>query len=143
MAANDPVDSVMTRDPICMSKDSTVVDAAKAMAMQHIGDVLVLDGANAIGIVTDRDIVLRCVALGMSPDSTTLKQVCTTGLLAVKASDRQAEAIRMMRENNVRRVAVVDGQRPVGIVSIGDLARERDPSSLLGSISSAPPNDAK
>jgi CBS domain-containing protein len=90
--------------------------------------------------VTDRDVVIRAVAQGRDPKSTPVREICSSDLVTLSPDDSVGEAVKLMRERNVRRLAVLEGNKPVGIVAIGDLAVERDPNSDLGNISSAPPN---
>jgi CBS domain-containing protein len=135
------VEQVMTPSPIALSAEATIRDAAQQMRDASIGDVLVKDNGELCGIVTDRDIVLRAVAEGRDPDSTQLREICERDLVTIEPDKPADEAVRMMRERDIRRLAVVRDGRPVGIVTLGDLAAERDPDSALGDISSAPPND--
>jgi CBS domain-containing protein len=131
----------MTPDPVVVEADATLEEAARAMAENDIGAEIVIDGDRVAGIVTDRDIVVRAVAEGRIPGETPVREVCTTDIVTVEPDARVDEVIRMMRERDIRRVPVVEGDEPVGIVTIGDLAVERDPDSTLGDISSAPPNN--
>jgi CBS domain-containing protein len=115
-------------------------DAARRMKDRNIGDVIVLDGAVVCGVVTDRDIVVRAVAEGLDPKSTTLGEICSRELVTVHPDDSVKDAVQLMRAHALRRLPVLDGFNPVGIVSIGDLAIERDAGSALADISSAAPN---
>ncbi len=138
MAAN--IREVMTPNPITLPATSSAIEAARAMRDSDIGDVVVLDGQKICGIVTDRDIVVRAVAEGLDPASTPLKEICSRELTTLSPQDSVDEAVRLMRDKAIRRLPVVENKRPVGIVSIGDLALKRDPGSALGNISAAPPN---
>jgi CBS domain-containing protein len=131
---------VMTRDPHTVDASSPVVDAARVMREADVGPVIVTEGDKICGIVTDRDVVIRAVAQGRDPKSTPVREICSSDLITLSPDDSVGEAVRLMRERNVRRLAVLEGNKPVGIVAIGDLAVERDPNSVLGNISSAPPN---
>jgi CBS domain-containing protein len=134
----------MTSDPIALLETETLQAAGKAMCDNDIGDVIVLDdtGGRLKGIVTDRDIVVRAVADGQDPRATTLSTICTsTKLFTVTPTDSVATAVKLMEDNAIRRLPVVEGEKPVGIVSIGDLAQELDKRSTLAEISSAPAND--
>jgi CBS domain-containing protein len=137
------VQDVMTPEPVSLLSIATVADAAQAMRDNDIGDVVVLDDTTArlCGIVTDRDLVVRAVAEGKDPSSTTLASICSSELHCVTREDSVDDVIRLMREHAVRRVPVVEGDKPVGIVSIGDLAVDRDPRSALADISAAPANE--
>ena len=131
---------VMTTEVVSLPASATLVDAAKAMVDRSIGDVLVADGAELRGLVTDRDLVVRGMAEGCDNTTTTLADVCSADLVTVSPSDTIEDAARLMAENALRRLPVVDDGKAVGIVSIGDLAVEKEPDSALGEISSAPPN---
>jgi CBS domain-containing protein len=131
---------VMTRDPVTIDANAPVVDAARQMKTRDIGDVVVLDGGRVAGVVTDRDIVVRAVADAKDPQTTRIADVCSRDLVTVPSSASIEDAVRLMREHAVRRLPVVDDGRPVGIVSIGDLAIERDSGSALADISAAPGN---
>jgi CBS domain-containing protein len=134
------VEEIMTRDPRTVNADDPVIDAARIMRDDDIGDVIVVDNGDVKGIVTDRDIVVRDVAEGRDPESTPVREVCTTGITALEPGETVDDALRKMREADIRRLPVVDGGRPVGIVSLGDLAVEREPDSTLADISAASPD---
>ena len=134
------VRDIMTGSPVTLSKDASIVDAARAMRDNDIGNVIVTDGEHAEGIVTDRDIVVRGVAEGSDPGSVRLGQVISGELTAVAPDDPVERAIELMRDKAIRRLPVVQGGKPVGVVSLGDLAIERDPQSALADISEEPPN---
>lgn len=138
MAEN--IGDVMTPDPVCLDAGASLVDAAKAMDERNIGDVLVMKDGSLCGIVTDRDIAIRAVAHEKDPASCRLDEVCSKELVTLKPEDAIGDAIARMREHALRRMPVLDGQRPIGIVSLGDLAEERDRRSVLGEISAAPAN---
>jgi CBS domain-containing protein len=133
------VREVMTRNPVMLPKDTLVADAAKKMKGQDIGDVVVMDDGSIYGIVTDRDIVIRAIAENRDPRQTRLGDIATTKLVTVRPDDDVNTAIDMMRKNAVRRIPVVERGAPIGIVSLGDLAQRRDPKSVLGQVSAAPP----
>jgi CBS domain-containing protein len=132
---------VMTQNPELVSGDSTVADAAKLMRDKDFGGVLCGDGENVSGFLTDRDIAVRVVAEGKDPTSTTVSEVATTDLHTLSPDDSVEDAIELVRQHNIRRVPVVEGAKPVGIVSIGDLAIERDEDSALADISAASENN--
>ncbi|GAA3816171.1 CBS domain-containing protein [Amycolatopsis tucumanensis] len=131
------VRDVMTPNPVTLSADTPVRQAAQAMREKDIGNVLVRDGDRLAGIVTDRDLVVRALAEKDDPRSCTLGEVCSGELVTARPEEPADAAIQRMRQHAVRRIAVVDHDRPVGVVSVGDAAIERDPSSTLGDISAA------
>jgi CBS domain-containing protein len=134
------VADVMANDPIVCPPGTTVQDAARRMRDADVGNVLVGEGSTVEGIVTDRDIVVRALAEGRDPASTTVGEICSGATVTVAPDDAIDRAVQLMREHAVRRLPVVEGGRAVGVVSIGDLARERDERSALADISEAPPN---
>ncbi len=132
---------VMTPDPTICPSETTARDAAAMMRDKDIGNVLVQDDGGSLGIVTDRDIVTRAVADGRDPSDVRLGEICTSDIKTVSVDTPVDEVIRLMSDLAIRRIPVCEGDKPVGIVALGDLARDRDPSSLLGDISAAPPNN--
>lgn len=132
---------VMTQSPEIVSGDTTVADAAKLMRDKDFGGVLCGEGEEVKGFLTDRDIALRVVAEGKDPASTTVGEVATTDLHTLSPDDSVEDAIELVRQHDIRRVPVVEGARPVGIVSIGDLAIERDEDSALADISAGSQNN--
>jgi CBS domain-containing protein len=135
------VRDVMTQDPTTLDVTQTVLEAARAMKDRGIGDVVVADHGRVCGIVTDRDIVVRAVADGGVPSEVRLGDVCSADLTTVAPDTDVDEAVRLMRDRALRRLPVVSEQQVVGIVSLGDLAIDRDPDSALGGISAARTNN--
>ena len=127
--------------PVTCPADATVIDAARRMRDDDIGDVVVESGGALRGIVTDRDIVVRVVAEGEDPKECILLDICSGDLVTVAPDTSIDDAARQMRERAIRRLIVAEGDQPVGVVSIGDLAIERDEDSALADISAAPGND--
>jgi CBS domain-containing protein len=134
------VREIMTKNVINMQVSTTLEEAARAMREQDIGNVVVAEDERLVGLVTDRDIVIRAVADGMDPTTTTLGSVASRDIIAIQPDDTAQAAALLMREQAIRRVLVVDEQGLCGILSIGDLATEIDPDSVLGGISGAAPN---
>jgi CBS domain-containing protein len=139
--AKERVRDVMTVSTTRLPADQTVTAAARLMEAENVGDVIVTGVSDDIrGVVTDRDIAVRAVARGLDPKTTSLGDICSTDLVTVGSDTKLEEAARVMAERAVRRLPVVDDGKLVGVVSLGDLAERRDPESVLGGISSAPPN---
>ncbi len=136
----DTLREVMTSNPATLATSAMVRDAARAMAEKDIGNVIVMQDDTVYGILTDRDITVRAVAEGRDPDTTSVGDICTMNPETLGPDDSVDEAVRLMRERAVRRIPVVENGRPVGVVSLGDLAVERDPGSALSDISAAPPD---
>ena len=137
----DRIRDVMTSEPETLPAGATVREAAETMRANDIGDVIAIDDKGGIvGIVTDRDIAVRVVAEGRDPRATRIEDIASRELTAVSPDDPLERAVELMRERAVRRLPVVKRGKVVGIVSIGDLAAERDAGPALADISAAPPN---
>jgi CBS domain-containing protein len=134
------VREVMTEKPVALQGGTTLAEAARAMRDHDVGNVVALQDDRVIGIVTDRGIVVRAIAEGRDPSTTMLSRTCSRDLVTVSPEDSVDTAVELMRQNAIRRLPVVEDGRPIGIVSLGDLAVERDTQSALGQISAAPPN---
>jgi len=134
------VGEVMTRNPVRLSADSSVVDAARAMSDMRIGTVVVMDGNKPCGIVTDRDITVRAIATGSDPATTKLADISSKELAVVRPDQSIDDVMQMMKAHAVKRVLVMSDSTLEGIVSLGDLAREGDGESVEEDISRAEPN---
>src|SRR5262245_11992370 len=133
-----PVSDVMTSSLETVTADSSLVDAAEQMARADIGDVLVVDAENMLrGVVTDRDIAIRGVAEGRDPRNTLVGDVATPAV-SLDPNATVDEAMELMRRHDVRRLPVVRGGRPIGIVSLGDVSTSRKSRAVLADISAAP-----
>lgn len=136
----ETIRDVMTTDPITVEPTMTCDGVAHLMRDSNVGDVIVTEAGNVRGIVTDRDIVVRVVADGRDPASVPCGDICSGDLETISPDTPIREAAELMRRRAVRRLPVVEGGRATGIVSIGDLAIERDSDSVLADISAASPN---
>ena len=135
------VKDIMTRRTVTMDRETPVLDAAKAMREADIGDVMVTESDRLCGIVTDRDIVVRVLADERDPSATQLGAICSGDVVSVAPDDSIDMAVAKIRDRGIRRLPVLENGQPVGILSIGDLAIERDSDSALADISAAPPNE--
>ena len=135
------VREVMTAAPETVTPKTTLAEAAKLMERLDIGDVLVVEGEQLRGIVTDRDIAVRGVARGLDPSTAKVRDVFTPNAVSISPTDSVQQGIHLMRDHDVRRLPVVESGRAIGIVSLGDLAASREASRLLADISTAPPNN--
>ena len=134
------VREVMTTVPETVASSASLREAAEAMVRADVGDVLVTDGGELRGILTDRDIAIRAVAEGRDVSTTTVSDVLTPSVVSISPTATVHEAVELMRQHDVRRLPVVEAGRPIGVVSIGDLAVSREPASLLADITVSPPN---
>jgi len=131
---------VMTTNPATLDAAAAVADAARMMRDRDVGAVLVTDSGAIRGIVTDRDLVVRVLADGRDPATTRLSEIASLEIESLPPTATVEEAVDLMMKRALRRIPVVEHDRPVGIVAIGDLAVARDPKSALGQISAADPN---
>ena len=135
------IKDVMTPNPVCVDPHDSAADAARRMRDVDSGAILVAEGGHLKGLLTDRDIVVRAIAEGRDPAQVEVREICSSDIQALRPDDDVDRAVSLMRERHVRRIPVVEeGDHPVGIVSIGDLALARDETSALADISGAPAN---
>ena len=117
------VKQIMTTDVSTVTPNDTVTKAASIMKQLNVGSVPVIDGSRVVGIVTDRDITLRGIAKGGDPNQK-ISEIMTSDV-KYATPDMDVHAVAdLMAENQVRRLPVIDNDRLVGIVAIGDLAVE-------------------
>ena len=140
------VRDVMTPNPDCVSSDADVRDAARIMKDKDTGVVPVVDGKKVIGLITDRDIVVRGIAEGKDITNCRVVELMTKHVRSVREDAPVDEALSLMSSAEIRRVPVVNGQDEiVGIISIGDIAVETNKDNRVGKaledISQAPPNN--
>ncbi len=111
---------------ICYCKpDATIRDVAKTMNNKHIGCMPVCDNSNKlVGIITDRDIVLRAVACDKGSD-TKVSEIMTINTISCESESELMEASRLMKDEQIRRIPVTDNGKLVGILSFGDLAKNQ------------------
>ncbi|MFH8409288.1 CBS domain-containing protein [Streptomyces sp. NPDC018019] len=134
------VREIMTGAPVTVGPDTPVTDVARRMRDEDIGAVLVAEGGRLAGLVTDRDLAVRILADGGDVRGRSVREACSTDLVSVAPDDAVHRAVHLMRTKAVRRLPVIEDGQVVGVVSLGDIALERDPASTLGDISAAEPN---
>ena len=141
------VSDFMTKNPDCVSETSSIKDAADIMKKSDTGVVPVVDGKKVVGLVTDRDIVVRGIAGGKDIGSMSVSDVMTRDVRTVGEDTTVDEVLKLMSGAQVRRVPVVNkAHEIVGIVSLGDIATEsRESDNNLGKaieqISKGPANN--
>jgi CBS domain-containing protein len=131
---------VMTSPPITVEPGASLHEVAEIMRDSDVGDVVVAEGDTLVGILTDRDIVVRSIAEGADPDRTTARSICSSNVATVPAQSSLRDAADVMRSDALRRLPVVEGERVVGVVTMGDLAQAIDSDSALADVSAADPN---
>ena len=136
------IQEIMTKQVHAVRSDTPLLEVARMMRDLRIGDVLVTNRDGTLrGIVTDRDIVVRAIATALPVDRTQVGEIISDNLVNVSPTASIEETVALMRDHAIRRVPVVRDGKAIGIVSIGDLARQQDPTSALAEISSATPNN--
>ena len=143
---NRHVRDVMTPNPECVSERDSIRDVARIMKDQDTGVVPVVDGKRIIGLITDRDIVVRGIAEGRDLANAKVNEFMTKSVRSVKEDAPLSEVLDLMSSAEIRRVPVVNGQNElVGIVSLGDIATNTNQDNRVGkaveNISEAPPNN--
>ena len=119
------VRQVMSSSVDWVSPDTSTVEVAKLMKRIDVGSIPICEGNKLIGIITDRDIVLKVVAVGGNASSTSVKDIMNTKVISVTADQDAHEAADLMAKNQIRRLPVLEGGSLIGIVAIGDLAVEK------------------
>ncbi len=129
------VKDVMTQKVECVRPDATLQEAATKMKSFDVGPIPVCEGDRVMGIVTDRDIVVRGVADGRDPRTTPVQEIMTRDLVVAREDDDVKDAARLMKEHQVRRIIVLtrDG-RLAGIVSMKDLAVDTGDKKMAGDV---------
>ena len=131
---------IMTPDPRCVGENETLVDAARLMASLDVGALPICGEDKRLkGMLTDRDIVVKCLADGGDPASTKAGDLAQGEPVTIGADDPVEEILRTMSQYKVRRLPVIDGHDLVGVVSQGDVARnlpEEKVGDLVEAISS-------
>src|SRR5262245_56620810 len=121
------VKDLMTVDPVTLTPDATLGEAATLMKHEDCGSIPIVEDGRLVGIVTDRDIVVREVAAGKDPRTTRVSTVMSADPVTIRSDDDAKDAERLIAERQIRRLPVSDDGRLSGILVIGQLARrERD-----------------
>jgi CBS domain-containing protein len=132
----------MTDRPRCVTPETSVVEAAELMANEDVGSLPILDGSRLVGVVTDRDIVVRAVAKQKNPQGMPVRDVGTSDVVTVQPDEDLSEALKLMASYQVRRLPVVDEDNNlVGVLAQADIAsgaKEKAVGEMVEEISQAP-----
>lgn len=118
------VREAMTRNVAYINPASPVIEAAQLMQKHNVGVIPVCDQSGVVGVVTDRDIVVRNIAHGTNPQNTPVKDVMTSSVVTVTPDMDLSDVSKIMSQHQIRRVPVVENNMLVGIVALGDLATD-------------------
>ena len=130
------IKDVMTTGVECVRQETTLQEAAAKMKSLNVGSLPVCEGDRPVGIVTDRDIVVRAISEGRDPRTTRIQDAMTRDVATVKETDDVKEAARLMKDRQIRRIVVVVGadKRVTGIVSLGDIAVDTHDDKMSGDV---------
>lgn len=120
------VQEIMTKNPICCTKDTPLEEASRMMLEHHCGEIPVVDfeGKRPIGVITDRDIVCRTLAHGINPIGRAVESSMSTNVKTIQPGASIEECVKLMEQFQVRRLPVIDDQGNLcGIISQADIAR--------------------
>jgi CBS domain-containing protein len=135
------VADVMTQRPRAVAPQTPLTEVAKVMEAEDVGVVPLVEGDRLVGIVTDRDIVVRAIAQGKDPSGMPASEVSSRELLTVGPDDDLADALQVMAQYQVRRLAVTADDRLVGVLSQADIAlqgKDKDTGEMVEGISRQP-----
>jgi len=132
------IKEVMTSDVRACEPNASVTEVAKLMAREDVGPIPVVEEGRLVGIVTDRDLVVRVLAEGRDPQSTTVGEIASRDVVTVSPDEDLDRALQLLAQHQVRRLPVVEGDRLVGIVAQADVARtgkDRETGEVVEQIS--------
>jgi CBS domain-containing protein len=120
------INEIMKQSVVSVMPEDTALTASRLLSRHNIGSLPVCTGDGRLqGIVTDRDIVLRCVASGRNPETTPVSDIMSTNVVSVSPTDEVSTAASLMSNEKIRRLPVVDKGRVAGMLSLGDIAKSR------------------
>lgn len=123
MRARVPVMEVMSRSPVTATPDDTVDRVAGVMRTRDIGSLIVVEDGVPAGIVTERDIVTKVAAANLVPQTVKVRDIMTAPVVAIHPHEEVAEAARVMSDRKIRRLAVVEGGKLVGVITENDIIK--------------------
>ena len=126
------VKEIMTKDICAVNPNTNLTSVAQTMKTNNIGFICVCDSNNnLVGVITDRDIVLNCVAAGLDPANCLVSNCMTSGPVSVSPNASLEDCANVMAAEQIRRLPVVDNGKVIGVISLGDLAVNLQNDSLL------------
>jgi len=123
MRARVPVLEIMSRTPVTVSPEDTIDRAAATMRTREIGSLIVVEGGVPSGIVTERDIVTKVAAANLRPSTVHVRDIMSAPVVSIHSYEEVAEAARVMSDRKIRRLAVVDDGKLVGVITENDIIR--------------------
>lgn len=117
------VKDLMTKDVITINKEKTIVDAAKIIEDKGVGSLIITDNGNIVGVLTERDIITRCIAKQCDPAKTRVSEIMSTPVVAIDPEADTIDAAKLMVSKMIRRLPVLEGGKLVGIITTYDLVK--------------------
>jgi|YelNatPaOPRAMG01_1025707.scaffolds.fasta_scaffold08182_7 CBS domain-containing protein len=114
----------MTKNVVKSDKDSTIYDLARLMDQNRIGCIVIAEDDKPIGIVTERDIITKCLAKEMNPREVKAKDIMSSPVITIEPDAEMLEAAKVMVSRMIRRLPVVENNKLVGIITTSDMIRE-------------------
>lgn len=114
---------IMTNKPVTTSRDMTLKDAATLLAKEDVNSLLLVENNQPVGIITDEDIVRKCVALGLDSKKLKVKDIASQEIITISPEKDVYEALASMREHNIRQLPVVDNKQLVGFLTVKDILK--------------------
>lgn len=121
---------IMTKNIASVNTTSTVEEVAKLMQKYNVGSVPVCEQDKLVGIVTDRDIIMKNIASGNSPSNTSVRNIMTSNITTATPDMDMSEAYKLMSDHQIRRLPVVENNKLIGMVALGDLATSSEKSDI-------------
>lgn len=122
----------MTQDPATLEPTATLGEAATLMKQEDCGSIPIVDGGRLVGIVTDRDIVVRAIAGGKDPKTAKVSEIMSADPVCIAPDTDVEEASKVMADRQIRRLPVVDDGKLIGILVIGQIARREPDEQQTG-----------
>ena len=119
------VKDVMTNKIVSIDSNETIESASKKYRDFKIGCLMVTDGDNVVGIVTERDFIERTICMGIDPKTTKIKEIMSSDIKTINSDDSTADAVDVLKQNKIKKLPVVSDNRRVGMITITDIAYSR------------------
>jgi CBS domain-containing protein len=117
------VKELMTKDVVTINKEKTIVEAAKIIGDKGVGSLVITDNGNIVGVLTERDIITKCVAKGCEPSKTKVSEIMSSPVVAIDPEADIIDAAKLMVSKMIRRLPVLEGGKLVGVITTYDLVK--------------------
>ncbi|MBC7127496.1 MAG: CBS domain-containing protein [Candidatus Methanosuratincola petrocarbonis] len=117
------VKELMTKDVVTINKEKTIVEAAQIIGDKGVGSLVITDNGNIVGVLTERDMITKCIAKGCDPSKTKVSEIMSSPVVAIDPEADIIDAAKLMVSKMIRRLPVLDGGKLVGIITTYDLVK--------------------